>query len=63
MLMLLDTSLQIIPRKSIVEKQKHETSVSECNKLCTFIKSLVGINITVIPKIEFDHVKMNLEKL
>ena len=42
--------------KIIVDKRKYEQSVSECNKLRTFIKIVVGRNITVLLKTEYDHV-------
>ena len=35
-----------ITRKSIVEKRKNEKAVSKCNKLRTFIKSVVRKNIS-----------------
>ena len=39
-----------IPIKSIIEKQGYKKSVSECKKLRSFVKSVVGRNITTISK-------------
>ena len=50
--------LKEISRKSIVEKQKYEKAVSESKKLRTFIKSVVGRNINLLSKIEYDHVQI-----
>ena len=35
-----------IPSKTIIEKQRYEKGVSECNKLRTFIKSVAERSIT-----------------
>ena len=45
-----------IPGKATFEKQKDDKSVSECNKFGTVIKNVYGINITVLYKIDYDHV-------
>ena len=42
---------------NIVDKQKYEQAVSEYNILCTFIKTLVGRNITVLEEKEYNHVR------
>ena len=41
-----------IPKKLIDEK-----AVSECKLLHTFSRSVVGRNITILWKIEYDHVQ------
>ena len=41
----------------IVDKQKYEQAVSEYNIFCTFIKTLVGRNITVLEEKEYNHVR------
>ena len=41
----------------IVDKQKYKEVVSECNKLRTFIKTVVGRNIIVLSEQKYDHVR------
>ena len=50
------------PIKSIVEKRKYEKSVSECNKLHTFISIVVRENITVLSKKNTIISRFNMEK-
>ena len=44
-------------RKPIVDKRKYEKTVRKCKKFCTSIKSVFGRNITVLSKLENDHVR------
>ena len=56
-----DTCLKIKNKdkfNEFVEKRKYENTVSECNNLRTFIKSVVGENITILKKKEYDHVRI-----
>ena len=46
----------------IVYKWKYKKSVSECNILQTFIKTMVGRNIKVFPEQEYDNVQAEYGK-
>ena len=44
--------------RPIVEKRNYEIFVSECKKLCTFIKSVAGRKIAALSKIKYDHARI-----
>ena len=46
----------------IVDKQNYEEYVSKSKKLQTFIKTVVGRNITVISEQEYDYVPTEYKK-
>ena len=47
----------------IVDKSKYEQAFSECKKVRTFIKTLVGSNIIVLSGQEYDHVRAEHRKI
>ena len=49
--------------KIIIDKRKNVRYVSECDKLHTFIKCVVGRNITVLSRTEYDHVQIEYGKI
>ena len=47
----------------IVDKQKSERAVSECNNLRTFIKTVIGRNIIFLSEQEYDRVHAEYRKI